>query len=231
MYFKVIQECEVEIKKYEKRILDDDKESLKRLIRLNQITSNPKLIDDSYDEISGKEKELEKLLKTIIDRGEKVIVWSSYIGNINYLCKKFIQYSPVKIHGAMTIEDRNKSVEKFKFSEQVKVLFATPQAAKEGLTLTVANNAIFYDRTFNLDDYLQAQDRIHRISQNKICTIYILKIRNSIDEWIEALLTANQYAASLTQGDIKLADYKALADYSYGELIKEILTEGLKNGK
>ena len=52
-----------------------------------------------------------------------------------------------------------------------------PQSSKEGLTLTVANHCIFYDRTLSLDDYLQAQDRIHRISQNKECFIYNLIIK------------------------------------------------------
>lgn len=95
----------------------------------------------------------------------------------------------------MSIEERNLSVDKFKYDDSCKVLFATPQAAKEGLTLTVANNAIFYDRSFNLDDYLQAQDRIHRISQTKDCTIYNIVIEQGIDKWIDALLTAKQYAA------------------------------------
>ena len=122
----------------------------------------------------------------------------------------------------MTIEDRNKSVERFKFGDS-KILFATPQAAKEGLTLTVANNVIFYDRGFNLDDYLQAQDRIHRISQKKTCNIYNLMVKDSIDIWVDKLLQAKQNAAFLAQGDFKLAKYQSVMDYSYGDLIKEIL--------
>ena len=126
----------------------------------------------------------------------------------------------------MTIEERNRSVDLFKNNANTKLLFATPQAAKEGLTLTVANNAIFYDRTFNLDDYLQAQDRIHRISQKKKCNIYNILIENSIDDWIDALLKAKQNAAWLTQGDITIDQYEASADYSYAAIIKEILKEG-----
>ena len=102
-------------------------------------------------------------------------------------------------------------------------MFATPQAAKEGLTLTIANNVIFYDRGFNLDDYLQAQDRIHRISQTKTCYVYNLMIKDSIDVWVDKLLQAKQNAAFLAQGDYKLAQYQSIMDYSYGELIKEIL--------
>ena len=209
IYKKAIKDLEVEIKKENKTILDDESATLKRLLRLNQIASNPILLNEDYQKISGKEKRLNELLDEIIRyRKEKVIVWSNFIENIDLFFKKFKNYNPCKIHGSLTIEERNKSVDKFKKDDTCKVLFATPQAAKEGLTLTVANNVIFYDRGFNLDDYLQAQDRIHRISQTKPCNIYNLMIKDSIDIWIDKLLEAKQYAAFLAQGDISLNMYK-----------------------
>ena len=118
--------------------------------------------------------------------------------------------------------DRNRSVNVFK-SGEAKILFATPQSAKEGLTLTNANHAIFYDRGFNLDDYLQAQDRIHRLSQTKECHIYNLLVENSIDQWVDMLLYAKQQAASLAQGDTSIEEYHSCADYSYAQLIRNIL--------
>jgi SNF2 family DNA or RNA helicase len=51
--------------------------------------------------------------------------------------------------------------------KRLKIMIANPSAAREGLTLTRANNAIYLDRNFNLVDYLQSQDIIHRISQTK----------------------------------------------------------------
>lgn len=229
LYYRILNELEVEISKEGKRIIDDDSESLKRLIRLNQVASNPKLIDDSYNNRSGKEVALENIIKEIVERDEKCIIWSCYIDNIDQFSEEYKQFSPRKIHGSLTIDERNRSVEIFKNDDKCKLLFATPQAAKEGLTLTVANNAVFYDRSFNLDDYLQAQDRIHRISQSKECTIYNIVIEESIDKWIDALLTAKQYAAFLAQGDLDIEEYAGKADYSYGEMIKEILAEGNQN--
>lgn len=223
MYEEVIRNLEIEVKRDNEYMVDDDSVSLKRLLRLMQITSNPRLVDERYQEISGKEIVLASLLEHIIEKNEKCIVWSNFIENIDYFHKKYSRYNPRKIHGSMSIEERNKSVDIFKKDKGCKVLFATPQAAKEGLTLTVANNVIFYDRGFNLDDYLQAQDRIHRISQTKKCYIYNIMIENSVDEWIDRLLEAKQYAAFLTQGDISIQEYEKYADYSYGEIIKEIL--------
>lgn len=224
MYEKIIHELQVEIVKDDEVDIDDDSVALKRLLRLLQVASNPMLINEMYEGPSSKEKELTQLLDQIINRGEKCIVWSNYIDNIEYFYKKYKNYKPVKIHGSLAMSERNQAVDSFKNDSECKVLFATPQAAKEGLTLTVANNVIFYDRGFNLDDYLQAQDRIHRISQKKKCNIYNLIVKGSVDEWVDRLLQAKQYAAFLAQGDITEEEYVSVADYSYGQIIKMILT-------
>lgn len=224
MYNNVIQELEIEVSQNDKHFIDDDSVALKRLLRLLQIASNPKLVDDSYNEKSGKECQLEVLLEKITSLNEKCIVWSNFIENIDYFYRKFSKYNPCKIHGSLSIDYRNKAVEKFKNDDSCLVLFATPQSAKEGLTLTVANNVIFYDRGFNLDDYLQAQDRIHRISQKKTCYVYNLILNSSIDIWIDKLIEAKHRAALLTQGDIVRKEYNLIADYSYADIIQEILT-------
>lgn len=225
MYDKIVNDLSLEISRDGKTFYDDDHAILKRLLRLLQVTSSPILVDERCNKPSAKDKALDLLLQTIIGRGEKCIVWSSFIENINRFSKKYSDFNPRKIHGAMSIEERNKSVDLFKNNDECKVLFATPQAAKEGLTLTVANNVVFYDRGFNLDDYLQAQDRIHRISQKKECFIYNLIVRKSVDEWIDVLLEAKQRAAFLTQGDINLEQYTKIADYSYGDIIRKILQD------
>lgn len=224
LYTKVITELRVEIQRNGKTIIDDESEVLKRLLRLVQISSNPRLLDDGYCNASGKENQLDALLLKIMSKGEKCIVWSSFVGNIDYFAEKYSRWSPKKIHGKMSIAERNKSISVFLNDNDCKVLFATPQAAKEGLTLTVANHVIFYDRGFNLDDYLQAQDRIHRISQKKHCYIYNIVMRDSVDIWINDLLEAKLYAALLAQGDMLLSDYKARAAYTYSEILAQILS-------
>ena len=222
MYDKLRDELRIEIIRDNKKEIDDSSPILKRILRLEQITSNPKMLDETINFKSGKEIELKSLVKEIVNRGEKVIVWTNYIYNIEYIKNIFLDYNAVTLCGSMSIEQRNESIKKFKNGDSM-VLVATPQSAKEGLTLTVANNAIFYDRGFSLDDYLQAQDRIHRISQTEDCNIYNIMIRGSIDEWIHKLLLAKEQAASLVQNDISKDEYVNIADYSYDKIIKKIL--------
>lgn len=228
IYQDIMNELQVEVEQKGRVVLDDDSASLKRLLRLLQVASNPKLIDDGYKGPSAKEEKLDVLIKDICSVGDKCIVWTNFIDNVDAFCMRYEKYGACKIHGGMAISDRNSSVDSFKNNDECKVLFATPQSAKEGLTLTVANHVIFYDRGFNLDDYLQAQDRIHRISQKKTCYIHNIMINNSIDEWIDTLIEAKRYAALLAQGDIPIEEYEEYADYGYGEMIQEILEAGEK---
>lgn len=204
-------------------VLDESEDILKRLLRLTQITSNPSIIDETYSNLPGKYYHLIALLSKITGMHEKAIVWTSFIKNVEWLKHHLRDYSPCFVHGSMSIEDRNRNINSFKVDDGRKVLVATPGAAKEGLTLTVANHVIFYDRTFSLDDYLQAQDRIHRISQKKECYIYNLIMRDSIDEWINILIKAKHIAAQFGQGDIDINEFRKEIDYSFQEILTEIL--------
>ncbi|WP_341704052.1 DEAD/DEAH box helicase [Ferrovibrio sp.] len=208
------------------QISDDAEEALKRLLRLVQVASNPALIDDSYDEEPGKFSKLSELVDRAVKRTEKTIVWTSFVYNAEWLRKKLRAHGSVAISGGMTHEDRIASVKAFKEDPDCKVLIATPGAAKEGLTLTVANHAVFYDRSFSLDDYLQAQDRIHRISQKQTCFIWNLLGRDTVDEWVDSLLAAKRLSAQLAQADISLSEYKRLANYDFGKTVREILGLG-----
>jgi SNF2 family DNA or RNA helicase len=123
----------------------------------------------------------------------------------------------------MAYDARNKSLNAFKTDPDCKVLVATPSSAKEGLTLTVANNAVFYDRSFSLDDYLQAQDRIHRISQTQPCVITNIQAEKTVDEWVDVLLAAKQLAAKLGQGDITRLQYEAEVSYAFGDMVRAVL--------
>jgi SNF2 family DNA or RNA helicase len=202
---------------------DNSEDLLKRMLRLVQVASNPRLIDEGYRRDPGKLERVRDLVSEIVGLGQKCIIWSAFTENVDWLAQELKLYGTCKIHGRLDIERRNRSVDAFMSDPQTNVLLATPSAAKEGLTLTVANHAIFYDRSFSLDDYLQAQDRIHRISQEQKCYVHNLIMRDSIDEWVELLLESKRLAAQLVQDDISLEHYKRHMSYEFGTMIREIL--------
>lgn len=208
-------------------IEDNADETLKRLLRLVQVASNPRLIDEGYVGPPGKLEYLIDEIATIMGRGEKCIIWSSFTGTVDWLAEELKEYGTSKVHGRLSIERRNISLDDFSSRKDKRILVATPGAAKEGLTLTMANHVLFYDRSFSLDDYLQAQDRIHRISQQRKCYVTNLIMPDSIDEWVEILLDTKELSAQLGQGDISLEEFQCKVSYDFGTVIKSVL--GLKD--
>jgi SNF2 family DNA or RNA helicase len=101
----------------------------------------------------------------------------------------------------MNSSAKQRSVRTFKNDPNVRILLANPAAAREGLTLTQARIAIYLDRTFNLVDFLQSQDRIHRLSQTKKCEVVLLIASGAIDEFIDFSLEQKHRLAKYTQSD------------------------------
>ena len=210
-------------------VTDDAEDMLKRLLRLVQVASNPILVDQAYDAVPGKYAKLLELVEGAVGTGSKIIVWTSFIDNAEWLRARLAAFGAHAVHGKIGLAERETVLRAFKHDDGCKVLVATPGAAKEGLTLTVANHAIFYDRSFSLDDYLQAQDRIHRISQTQTCYVWNLLCIGTVDEWIDSLLAAKRLAAQLAQADVSAEDYGRRANYDFGRIVRAVL--GLDGGE
>lgn len=224
MYDEIAGTLRTEVLVDGKLVEDDAEATLKRLLRLVQVASNPGLIDESYREEPAKLSALRRLLNdALAEPDAKAIIWSNFIDNVDWLARELESYEPVKVHGRIEMDERADAIVRFKGDPACRILVATPGSAKEGLTLTVANHAIFYDRSFSLDDYLQAQDRIHRISQQRTCYVWNLIARPSVDEWVDALLAAKRLAAQLIQSDVGKEEYEAAANYDFGRIVQQIL--------
>jgi SNF2 family DNA or RNA helicase len=176
---------------------------LVKLLRLTQIASNPRLIDNAYDETPAKFLALDELLSNVIEKGEKAIVWTSFVGNVRALKHRYNLHGARTLFGEMPIIERETVIAKFLKDDLCRVLVANPSAAKEGLTLTSANNAIYLDRNFKMDDYLQSQDRIHRIGQTRPCKIFKLIADDTIDEYTDEILEKKETISKYTLGDTK----------------------------
>jgi SNF2 family DNA or RNA helicase len=204
-------------------VLDDADEILKRLLRLVQIAANPFIVDESYRLSPGKFPALLRIIEDAVDAREKVIVWTSFIKNAEWLGRELSEFGCVIVHGRVGEDDRKRRLNEFKSNGDTRLLVATPGAAKEGLTLTVANHAVFFDRVFSLDDYLQAQDRIHRISQVRECHVYNILARDTIDEWVASLIQAKSLAAQFGQGDVSARTFLEDMSYEFGDVLTRIL--------
>jgi SWI/SNF-related matrix-associated actin-dependent regulator of chromatin subfamily A-like protein 1 len=202
MYEELREELQIWVKTLSgQEVIAQADNILTRLVRLAQIASNPRLIDAGYTETPAKLTVLDEMLDAYLPSAKKVIVWTSFVPNIETTLTRYPRLHPVALHGQMTNEARTAAVKAFKTNPDVRLLVANPAAAREGLTLTESSCAIYLDRTFNLVDFLQSQDRIHRLSQTRDCDIVLLLAEHSIDEFIDFALAQKHRLARYTQSD------------------------------
>jgi len=161
---------------------------LEKLLRLVQLASSPALLDARYVGPNAKYDELDDLIPSLLETHEKVILWSSFVQNVEALAARYSVYGTGFIHGGVGLDERAALVRAFQSEDRPRILVANPAAAREGLTLTRASAAVYMDRNFSLVDYLQSQDRIHRIGQTRQCEIIKLVAEGTVDEYVDVLI-------------------------------------------
>lgn len=146
------------------------------------------------------------------DRGEKVIVWSTFVRNIRSLGTYLKSFQPAIVHGGVPTQDsaptgaltREAELDRFRHDPNCHVLLANPAACGEGISLHHwCHHAVYLDRTFNAGHYLQSQDRIHRLGlSDDVTTRFTLLISDqSIDETVNARLRDKIVALSALMND------------------------------
>jgi SNF2 family DNA or RNA helicase len=76
-----------------------------------------------------------------------------------------------------------------------------PQTGGMGITLTAAQNVIYFSNSFDLAIRMQSEDRAHRIGQKKSVTYIDLIAEGTIDEKIVKALRSKMDIASLVMGE------------------------------
>jgi hypothetical protein len=144
--------------------------------------------------------------------GEKVLVWSSFVRNLKALSRYLKDYNPAMIHGSIPSEDssgssaitRESELRRFRSDKNCVVLLANPAACGEGISLHhECHHAIYIDRNFNAGQFLQSQDRIHRLglADNVITRFTLLESQGSIDESVDTRLRDKVRALSRLMDD------------------------------
>ncbi len=138
---------------------------------------------------SPKMDRLREIILELIKNDEKVVVFTNFIKEgLDKIVKNLKMYiNPdyiVIYHGKMSHEEKKKAVKEFRENPKKYIFIGTISSAGEGLTLTEASYAVFFDLHWNPAKIWQAEDRIHRIGQIKRVNIYNLIMKNTIEEKI-----------------------------------------------
>lgn len=141
------------------------------------------LSDDEYLN-SGKVKELIKVLTAILEKGEKVLIFSLFTQMLDIL-EKVMTISNMKftrLDGQTSVDTRQDLIDKFYEDDSIPVFLLSTKAGGFGINLVAANNVVIYDQSFNPHDDKQAEDRAHRVGQTSEVTVYKLITENTIEE-------------------------------------------------
>jgi SWI/SNF-related matrix-associated actin-dependent regulator 1 of chromatin subfamily A len=109
----------------------------------------------------------------------------------------------IYIDGDVDSEERVDRVDQFQGSDdpQFRYVVATIDSAKEGLTITRASRVVFVEQSFTPGTMAQAEDRAHRIGQERSVQVDYLVFDGTIDAYMCRLLVQKQRisAASLDE--------------------------------
>lgn len=195
--------------------------------RLLQFVSNPALLSSSLEIAhrdllaavlaEGDGPKLRYVLKRarqVARGGQKVLIWSSFVRNVEYIAERLADIGALFIHGGVDAGDedddetREGKIKLFHDDPNMRLLVANPAAAGEGVSLhRVCHYAIYLDRTFNAAHYLQSEDRIHRfgLPNNQKTTIEIVTCEGTVDETVQERLNykIEQMAAALEDSSLR----------------------------
>ncbi|KAI4291255.1 SWI/SNF-related matrix-associated actin-dependent regulator of chromatin subfamily A member 5 [Pancytospora philotis] len=175
---------------------------------------------------SGKMVVLDKLLRSLRQKGSRVLIFSQMALMIDILedyCN-YRDYSYSRIDGKTTLAERTEAIEDYNRPGSDKFIFLlTTRAGGLGINLYTADTVVIFDSDWNPQADLQAQDRAHRIGQKGQVHVFRFITENSVEEGI--VLRAQQ---KLKLDDILLqtGQKKTSASLTQGELM-EILSAGL----
>ncbi len=175
----------------------------KLITALKQICNHPYQFLKSGEmsrELSGKMDKCISTVQSIIDNGEKTLIFTQYKEMGEILTKVITEEcgtEPLFFHGSLTVPQREELINKFQNEEDSKVMILSLKAGGTGLNLTSATNVIHYDLWWNPAVEDQATDRTYRIGQDKNVMVHRMITLGTFEEKIDEMLKAKKELADL----------------------------------
>ncbi|MCP6727362.1 MAG: SNF2-related protein [Patescibacteria group bacterium] len=171
---------------------------LVKMVRLKQAADSLELVSEHT--FSSKTNALKELLKDIIHKDDKALVFTQFSEMADILMRELKEYRPLLISGKVKQEDRHMNVDTFQNKEENKLMIMT-EAGGFGLNLQRANYIIHYDLPWSISKMEQREGRAHRIGQTSNLTVYRLIAQDTVDEYVLKVLHKKQKLSEEILGD------------------------------
>lgn len=178
---------------------------LQMILALKQICNHPALFlknGDFNSELSGKTEMLLSLLESIVESGQKVLVFTQFkeMGEmLQRMIDQRLGEKPMLLHGGCSIKERQAMVDRFQTNTHGDQIFLLSlKAAGTGLNLTAASHVIHYDLWWNPAVEAQATDRAYRIGQHQNVVVHRFITQNTFEERIDRMIQDKRHLADMT---------------------------------
>ncbi len=178
---------------------------LQMILALKQICNHPALFlknGDFNPERSGKTEMLLSLLESIMESGQKVLVFTQFkeMGDmLQQMIEQRLGERPLFLHGGCSIKERQAMVDRFQTNTRGDQIFLLSlKAAGTGLNLTAASHVIHYDLWWNPAVEAQATDRAYRIGQHQNVVVHRFITQNTFEERIDQMIQDKRHLADMT---------------------------------
>ena len=180
---------------------------LTQIMRLQQVVAGS-LRNEDGETIVLKNNRVRTVLDLLEETSDKAVIFAVFQTDIQQLEKaiaeKFGENSVASYYGKTPQDERQRIIDKFQDPEsELRYFISNPQTGGRGITLTEAGTMIFYSNSYDLELRVQAEDRIHRIGQEKSCTYIDLVSENTVDEKILQNLLSKVKISNEILGEIR----------------------------
>lgn len=144
-----------------------------KMIKLQQICCGGVIDDEGTPVALHPKNRLEVVSEIVSECSEKVIIFVPFIYSMELVRDHLSKHWTCElVNGSVSAGRRTKIFNAFQHDADPHILVAHPAVASHGLTLTAASTIIWYGPTHSLEQYEQANARIHRKGQTEHSTIY-----------------------------------------------------------
>jgi SWI/SNF-related matrix-associated actin-dependent regulator of chromatin subfamily A-like protein 1 len=139
-------------------------------------------------------------IKTFLESGERLVVFAHHRDIQAELVAMFPRAA--RILGSDSVDERQRNVDLFQRDRGgASLCICSLEAASHGFTLTAAASVAFLELGWTPAKHDQAEDRVHRIGQDRHVTAWYLLAADTIDERIAALIDYKRaLVGSVTDG-------------------------------
>jgi SNF2 family DNA or RNA helicase len=138
-------------------------------------------------------------IQSFVESDERLVVFAHHRDIQASLLDSFPDAA--RILGSDTLAERDENVQRFQADDGPHLCICSLEAASHGFTLTAAASVAFVELGWTPAKHEQAEDRVHRIGQERHVTAWYLLAADTIDERIAALIDHKRaVVGSVTDG-------------------------------